>query len=110
DEDPRARAIIQTLARDAVKNGFELHVEGPRAREASAIATDLLDRVDFWSRLDDWVRLTLRDGDSFLEVAANPKGDIVHVSRKPALEMHVWADEFGQFIDPARAYFWTDAL
>ncbi|HXF64936.1 MAG TPA: hypothetical protein VNK95_25135 [Caldilineaceae bacterium] len=110
DEDPRARAIIQTLARDTVKNGFELHVEGPRAREATAIATDLLERVDFWSRIDDWVRLTLRDGDSFLEVAANPKGDIVHVSRKPALEMHVWADEFGQFIDPARAYFWTDAL
>lgn len=109
-EDPRARGIIQTVARDAVKNGFELTVEGPRAREAQRIGRDLLDRLDFWTRIDDWVRLTLRDGDSFLEVAANRSGDIVHVSRKPTLEMHRWTDEQDEFFDPARAFFWTDKL
>lgn len=107
-EDPRARGIIQTVARDAVKNGFELTVEGPRAQEAQRIGTELLDRLDFWARIDDWVRLTLRDGDSFLEVAANGTGDIVHVSRKPTLEMQRWTDEQDEFFDPARAFYWTD--
>lgn len=110
DEDPRVRAIIQTLARDATKNGFELNVEGPRADEAKAIADELLERVDFWSRIDDWVRLTLRDGDSFLEVGANTAGDIVHVSRKPTLEMFRWSNERNEFVDPAKAFYWTDQL
>lgn len=110
EEDPRARGIIQTVARDAVKNGFELSVEGPRAQEAQDIGNALLDRLDFWSRIDDWARLTLRDGDSFLEVAANRTGDIVHVSRKPTLEMHRWTDEQDRFLDPARAFYWADRL
>ncbi len=110
DEDPRVRAIIQTLARDATKNGFELNVEGPRADEAKAIADELLERLEFWSRIDDWVRLTLRDGDSFLEVGANAVGDIVHVSRKPTLEMFRWSNERNEFVDPARAFYWTDQI
>lgn len=108
DEDPRVRAVIQTLARDVTKNGFELVVEGQRADEAAAIANEMFDRLDVWSRLDDWVRLTLRDGDSFLEVGATAAGDIVHVSRKPTLEMFRWTDERDEFIDPARAFYWTD--
>lgn len=107
-EDPRARGIIQTVARDAVKNGFELMVEGPRAQEAKRIGVELLDRLEFWTRIDDWVRLTLRDGDSFLEVAANRSGDLVHISRKPTLEMHRWTDEQDEFFDPVRAFYWTD--
>lgn len=110
DEDPRVRAIIQTLARDAVKNGFELVCEGPRSAEAMAIGNEMLERVDFWSRIDDWVRLALRDGDTFLEVGANSAGDIVHLSRKPTLEMFRWSDERNEFYDPARAFYWTDQL
>lgn len=110
DEDPRVRSIIQTLARDTVKNGFELHIEGQRADEAQAQAEELLERLDFTNRIDDWTRLTLRDGDSFLEVGANRHGDIVHVSRKPTLEMHRWSDERNEFHDPKRAFYWTDRL
>jgi len=110
DDDPRVRTIIQTLARDATKNGFELNVEGPRSAETLAIANEMLDRLDVWTRLDDWVRLTLRDGDSFLEVGATAAGDIVHVSRKPTLEMFRWSNERNEFIDPARAFYWTDQL
>lgn len=108
DEDPRAKGVIGTLARDAVKGGFELRVEGKRAREAKAIADDLLKRIDFWTRIDDWVRLGVRDGDLFLELGCNTLGDIVEVSRKPTLELYRWSDEFDQFLDPMRAYFWTD--
>ena len=110
DDDPRMRTIIQTLARDVTKNGFELNVEGPRSAEALSIANEMLDRLDVWTRLDDWVRLTLRDGDSFLEVGATAAGDIVHVSRKPTLEMFRWSNARNEFIDPERAFYWTDQL
>jgi hypothetical protein len=108
DADPRVRTIIQTLARDVTKNGFELTVEGARSAEALAIANELFDRLDVWSRLDDWVRLTLRDGDGFFEVGATGTGDIVHVSRKPTLEMFRWSNERDEFIEPSRAFYWTD--
>lgn len=108
EEDPRAKGVINTLSRDAVKGGFELRVEGQRAEEAKAIADELLDRVGFWDRVDDWGRLGTRDGDLFLEIACNTQGDIVEVSRKPSLEIYRWTDEFDRFIDPMRAFFWTD--
>lgn len=108
DEDPRAKEVVNTLARDAVKGGFELRVEGKRAKEAKTIADELLERVKFWQRIDDWSRLALRDGDLFLELGCNIGGDIVEVSRKPTLEINRWTDEFDRFTDPMRAYFWAD--
>ena len=110
DEDTRAEGVLKAVAKDAIKDGFELQVEGPRADEAKAIADDLLERVGFWGRVDDWVRLTLQDGDSFLELGATSAGDIVQVSRKPTLEMHRWSDEFDQFYDTARAFWWADIM
>ncbi len=109
EEDPRCDGVIGTLARDAVKNGFSLNIEGPRADEAQDLADALLTQLDLTNRIDDWGRLTLRDGDTFLEVAANAQGRIVHASRKPTMEMHRWSDSFDQFKDPARAFFWTDS-
>lgn len=108
DEDPRVQGIIQTLARDATKGGFELSVEGPRAREAEEIALEMLDRVKFEERIRNWVDRTLRDGDTFLEVAVNQSGDIVHLSRKPTLEIFRWTNEHNEFFDPTRAFYWTD--
>lgn len=107
EEDPRADGVIGTLARDALRGGFDLRVEGPRADEAQAVADELLTRLDFVSRADDWLRLAARDGDSLLEVAADRDGRIVHVSRKPTLEMHRWANEHDMFDDPTRAFFQT---
>lgn len=110
EEDTRGKGVPKTLATDTVKGGFEIQVKGPRSKEALAIANDLLKRVEFWKRIDDWVRLTLRDGDTFLELVANAAGDIVQVSRKPALEMHRWSDEFDTFYDPTRAFWWADLM
>lgn len=108
--DTRAREILQAVARDATRGGFELVVEGPRAAEAKTIATEMLERVDFWKWIEPWVRLTLRDGDSFLELVADSAGDLVSVSRKPTLEMHRLSDEFDHFAEPARAFAWSDVL
>jgi hypothetical protein len=108
DSDTRASGVIKALARDAIKGGFELRVSGPRAEEAQNIANDLLKRCRVNKRLEQWTNRTLRDGDSFFELVANTQGDIVEVSRKPTLEMHRWSDDFDQFYDPAKAYFWTD--
>ena len=110
EEDPRADGVISTVARDALRGGFDLAIDGPRADEAQAVADELLERLDFFSRADDWTRLAARDGDSLLEVAADAAGRIVHVSRKPTLEMHRWSNEYDLFDDPARAFFWTDQL
>lgn len=107
-EDTRAKRILKKIAKDAVKGGFTLMVEGPRADEAQRIAEEMLERVGFWTHGDDWVRMTLRDGDSFFELGASAAGDIVSVSRKPTLEMYRWSDDFDGFYDPARAFFWTE--
>lgn len=45
EEDTRADGVIGTLARDALRGGFDLRVEGPRAEEAQAIADQLLTRL-----------------------------------------------------------------
>ena len=107
-DDPRAKGSISTLARDATKGGFDLQIDGPRAREAQGIALALIERLSLFSRLDDWMRLTLRDGDSFLELGATERGEIVEITRKPTLEMVRSSDEFDRFADPMRAFYWTD--
>jgi hypothetical protein len=108
ENDPRPEQSIATLARDVTKGGFTLQLSGPRAEEAQTAADELLARLDLNQRLDDWLRLTLRDGDSFLEVGASSSGQIVQVTRKPTLEMYRHSNQHDGFEDPAKAFFWTD--
>lgn len=110
EEDPRVEGILKALARDTVKGGFTLSVDGARSAEAEQAALALFDRLNFQVRLQSWVEATLRDGDTFLEVMLNPTGEIADLSRKPTLEMHRHTDEFDRFVDPGRAFFWTDKL
>ncbi len=65
-EDPRPKQSMATLARDATKGGFTLQITGPRAAQAQAAADALFARVHLQKWLDDWARLTFRDGDTFL--------------------------------------------
>lgn len=106
-DDPRAEGIIETLARDMVKGGFGVSSEDPAAVQ---VAEALIERLDLFSRLDDWVRLSLRDGDSFLEVTVNEDMEIVDVTRKPTLEMHRNTNDRDQFEEPARAFWWADDM
>jgi hypothetical protein len=107
-EDPRPKQALATLARDATKGGFTLQISGPRADQAQAAADALFARVKLPTRIDDWARLTFRDGDTFLELGVAANGEVVEITRKPTLEMYRWSDDFDRFYDPAAAFYWTD--
>lgn len=117
--DPRAEGVIRTLARDMVRGGCAVEVSGlhgdgtgasgGQAARAQEVADELLARLDLAQRLDDWIRLTLRDGDSFLELAVSGDLQIVDVSRKPTLEMRRYSSDRDRFEDPRRAFWQGDA-
>lgn len=109
-EDPRAKQSIATLARDVTKGGFSVTVTGARATQAQAAADALIERLDLATRLDDWLRLTTRDGDSFLELGVMSNGEIAEVTRKPTLEMYRNSDQYDRFPDPAQAFYWSDRM
>ena len=105
--DSRARKMLRVLARDLVKGGFTLKCDDAQALE---IAEALRTRLTLDQRLDDWVRLTARDGDSFLELAVDGQLLIADVSRKPTLEMHRDSNSQDTFDDPEKAYWWAGEI
>lgn len=108
-EDTRASGIIEALARDATRGGFTLTVsEGSERPRAQAVADELVQRLGLFQRLDDWSRLTFRDGDSFLELGVDRAGLIQLVTRKPTLEMHRNSNAHDRFEDPTRAFWWSE--
>ncbi len=111
DEDPRAEGVLDALARDACRGGFQVKVtRGPGAAQARAVAADLIERLGLHELITNWVKLSQKDGDSFLEVSVDEQGDIVEVTRKPTLQMHRNSDDQDRFPDPTRAYWWADEL
>lgn len=108
EEDTRPDEVIATLARDVMKGGFALRVTGPRGDVAQDVATAMVERLNLVQRLDDWLRLSLRDGDSFLEVGATEAGDLAAVTRKATLEMVRNSNRVDGFDDPERAFYWSD--
>ena len=106
-DDPRPEQVLATLARDVMKGGFALDVSGERAEAALEVANALVERLNLATRLDDWVRLTLRDGDSFLEIGVTEAGEVAEVTRKPTLEMVRNSNAYDRFDDAARAFFWS---
>lgn len=108
EDDPRPDQVLATLARDAIKGGFALQVTGPRDAAALAVAEAMIERLDLATRLDDWVRLTLRDGDSFLEIGVTEDGEIEVVTRKPTLEMVRNSNRYDLFDAPGWAFYWSD--
>jgi len=106
DEDGRFKQICATIARDAVKGGFQLELGQPNA-QAMEIAEALRDRLGLDKRLDDWARLTLRDGDSMLEIGVSAERLIEEVTRKPTLKMHRNSDNRDRFSDPTKAYWYA---
>jgi hypothetical protein len=111
DEDPRAEGVIGTLARDATMGGFKVKVvEGADPERAEQEASEMIERLGLFQRLDDWARLSFRDGDSFLELSVDADGLIQEVTRKPTLEMHRNSNDKDRFDDPARAFWWADRM
>lgn len=106
EEDDRVEAILATLARDCTHGGFTVEVSGGISAEAAQEAADaLLERLELTDRLDDWARLTFRDGDSFLEVGVTAQRLVAKVTRKPTLLMHRNSNSADEFEDPERAYW-----
>jgi hypothetical protein len=109
DEDGRYEGIVSTLARDATKGGFKLEfAEGQENPEALEIAESLRKRLGLDKRVDDWARLSFRDGESFLEVVISADREIVEVSRKPTLNMFRNSNGTDRFADPRQAYWYSD--
>lgn len=108
ESDPRAEQAQSTLARDMVRGGFDVEItEGPAEQRAAAgeAVEALRGRLNLDQRLDDWVRLALRDGDTFLELSVDESLAIVEATRKPTLEVRRASNSHDQFSDPQRA-FW----
>ncbi|CAG0947327.1 hypothetical protein ANRL1_03958 [Anaerolineae bacterium] len=103
--DPRARGAIKALARDIVQGGFNVQTDDTQAKD---IADALIARIALFSRLDDWARLTFRDGDSFLEVGISAQKQIESVTRKPTLSMRRNSNSADLFSDPTKAYWYSD--
>ena len=108
EDDPRPEVAINTLARDVTKGGFEIQITGGRSAEATTAIQDMIDRLDLFAVIDDWIRLTLRDGDLFLEVGLAADGTIALLTVKPTIGMYRNSNSFDQFTQPERAFFYTD--
>jgi hypothetical protein len=106
DDDTRFEGIVNALARDATKGGYQIEVTNNEA--AQEAADEMARRLKLFGRIDDFVRLTLRDGDSFLEVGVNKDREIAELTRKPTLKMRRNSDKFDRFPEPTMAYWYAD--
>jgi hypothetical protein len=71
-----------------VKGGFQVVVKaGAERQKAQEAAEAMKKRLGLGNRLDDYCRLTFRDGNSFIELAVERSGQIVELTRKPTLLM-----------------------
>jgi hypothetical protein len=110
DDDPRARKIIQALARDATKGGYQIEFEDDKAKgvkEALEIADALRDRLRLVKRLDDWCRLTFRDGDTMLELGVADDAIIEKVNRLTVLNTRRNSNDQDEFSDPEAAFWYS---
>jgi hypothetical protein len=102
DTDTRVKKAHRFYARDIVRAGFLLKTKDEGAK---SIADALQKRLDLNQLLEDGVRETSRDGDSFFEVVVNESLEISDVSRKPSTQVRRNSDSRDQFPEPSRA-FW----
>ena len=113
DDDPRVEKMHIRFSQDLMRGGFFVKTKNA---DAFLVAGLLQTRLSLNQKLEDWLRLSTRDGDSFLELeisdgTATPKRSsearmlISGVTRKPTLQMHRNSNSADQFGNPERA-FW----
>lgn len=100
--DTRVKKALKMYSTDLVKAGFIVKTENAQAKQ---IAVDLQSRLGLNKKLQDVVRLTGRDGDSFYELVINEQLDITEVSRKPTLRMRRNTNSADKFENPNRAFY-----
>lgn len=102
DTDTRVKKAHRFYARDIVRAGFIVRTKDAAAKDA---AEQLQKRLDLNQVLEDAVRETSRDGDSFFEVVVTDALEIAELSRKPTLPMRRNSNSKDKFENPARAYW-----
>jgi len=103
--DPRVKKALRMYSTDVVKVGFLVKTKDEQAKQ---IAKDLQKRLGLNKKLQDVVRLTGRDGDSFYESVVDEELNITEVSRKPILRMRRNSNQADHFDDPQRAFYMVD--
>lgn len=106
-EDPRVKKALKMYSTDLVKAGFIVKTKDEQAKQ---IATDLQTRLGLNKKLQDVVRLSGRDGDSFYESVVDEELNITEVSRKPTLRMRRNSNNADKFTDPNRAFYMVDEM
>ena len=105
--DLRIKKAFRMLAQDTLKGGFSVKTDNTQAKaEADALFT----RLGLNQKLERYVRLSPRDGDSFLQAVIDEGLNIVSLTRKPTLKMRRNTDDADQFTDPGRAFWMADEL
>jgi hypothetical protein len=102
DTDSRVKKAHRFYARDIVRAGFIVKTDDA---EAKAIADALQKRIGLNQILEDAVKETSRDGDSFYELTVNERMEISKLSRKPTLKVRRNSNSRDEFDNPAKA-FW----
>jgi hypothetical protein len=113
DGDPRVEKMHRRLAQDLMRGGFFVKTKNA---DALLIAGLLQTRLKLNQKMEDWLRLTSRDGDSFLELEISDGSTTMRrsgqssmlisgVTRKPTLTMHRNSNSADRFDSPERA-FW----
>lgn len=102
--DPRVEKAHRFYARDIVRAGILIKTEDENAKK---IADALIRRLDLNQKLEDAVRLTARDGDSFYQVVVDEQLNVSALKRMSTLKMHRHSNGMDEFDSPSRA-FWMD--
>lgn len=100
--DPRVKKAHRFYARDIVRAGFIVKTDD---LEAKQVAEAMQKRLGLNQFLEDAVRETAKEGDSFYEIVINEALDISEASRKPTAQVRRNSNKADQFENPAKA-FW----
>jgi hypothetical protein len=110
-DDPRVQKMHRMYARDLLRGGFVLKTDN---EQASEIIKAMQERLQLNQSLEDWMRLSMRDGDSFLEVTPSQVTgstyQVQSVTRKPTLSMHRNSNSADQFDNPERAFWMGESF
>ena len=100
--DARVKKALKMYATDLVKAGFIVQTKDEQAKQ---IANELQIRIGLNKKLQDVVRLSGRDGDSFYEIVVDDQLNITEASRKPSLRMRRNSNSADHFDNPQRAFY-----
>jgi hypothetical protein len=105
ETDTRVKKAHRFYARDIVRAGFIVKTKDLQARQ---IADELQKRLKLNQLLEDSVRETSREGDSFYELVVDDNLDIAEASRKPTAQVRRNSNAADKFDNASRA-FWMSS-